>query len=183
MPSLKPVIREILGTLVLAVAIFLIIQATLQSSIVLGSSMEPGLEDGDRLLISKVAFIWGEPKRGDIIVFSPPGNLNSTEDFIKRIIGMPGEVVEIDSGIVSIHQPDGTLIVLDESEYIVSPAVTPYTSNIIPPDSYFVLGDNRNNSNDSRNGWLAERDDIVGKAWFTIWPSSSWGLVSNHSFP
>ena len=180
---MKSVVREILVTLVLAIAIFLIIQATLQSSIVLGSSMEPGLEDGDRLLISKVVYFWSEPKRGDIIVFSPPGNLNSAEDFIKRIIGMPGEVVEIDGGIVYIHQPDSIIMALDENEYIVSPAVTSYTSGIIPADSYFVLGDNRNNSNDSRNGWLAERDDIVGKAWFTIWPRSSWGLVSNHSFP
>jgi signal peptidase I len=130
-----------------------------------------------------VAYFWGEPKRGDIIVFSPPGNLNSGEDFIKRIIGMPGEMVEIEDGIVYIHQPDGTVMALDESKYIVSPATISHTSKIIPPDSYFVLGDNRTNSNDSRNGWLAERDDVVGKAWFTIWPSSNWGLVPNHSFP
>ncbi len=180
---MKSVIREILGTLVLAVAIFLIIHATFPSSIVDGSSMEPGLENGDRLLISKVAYLWGEPKRGDIIVFSPPENLNLEKDLIKRIIGMPGEVVEIKDGIVYIHQSDGTVMELDESEYIVSPAAISYTSNIIPPDSYFVLGDNRNVSNDSRNGWLAERDDIVGKAWFTTWPGSNWGAVPNHSFP
>ena len=86
-------------------------------------------------------------------------------------------------GKVWIHQADGTMLELDESAYIESPANNPYTSDIIPPDCYFVLGDNRNNSNDSRGDWVVARDDIVGKAWFSIWPTSSLGLAPNYSFP
>jgi signal peptidase I len=176
----KPVIREVLGTLLLAILIFLMISTTIQSSIVIYSSMEPNLHEGQRILINKLVYKFHEPERGDIIVFPSPDNPD--EEYIKRIIGLPGEVVEMKDGIVYIHQPDGNVFALDEQEYIANPAKNHFLSDTIPPDNYFVLGDNRNNSIDSRRGWTVPGQDIVGKAWLSIWPMSDWGLVPNYSF-
>lgn len=145
--------------------------------------MEPNIHEGQRILINKLAYKFHEPERGDIIVFAPPSFLNSEEDYIKRIIGLPGEVIEMKDGVVYIHQPDGNVFALDEDEYITDPAQYDYISKTIPPDNYFVLGDNRNDSLDSHYGWTVPRQDIVGKAWLSIWPISDWGLVPNYSFP
>lgn len=181
--QLRTFLREVLGTLLLAVAIFLLIQATVQPSVVIGSSMEPNLQHGQRVLISKVAYLFHEPERGDIVVFNPPENFASEDDYIKRIIGLPGEVIEIKEGKVYIHQEDGNVLILDEAEYIDIPATYSFLSETIPPDKYFVLGDNRNNSNDSHGGWMVLRQDIVGKAWLSIWPAATWGLAPNYSLP
>ena len=178
---LKPVVREVLVTLAIALVIFFLIQTTIQSSIVLYNSMEPNLHEGQRIIISKIVYWFHEPDRGDIIVFPNPNNPD--EDYIKRIIGLPGETVEIKDGVVHIHQADGNNLVLDESEYISDPADNDFLGVIIPEDNYFVMGDNRNNSYDSRRGWTVPRDEIVGKAWLSIWPLSDWGLVSNFSLP
>lgn len=180
---MKTFLREVLGTLILAIAIFLLIQATLQSSVVIGSSMEPNLHNGQRVLINKVVYRFHEPERGDIVVFTPPIDIASGNDYIKRIIGLPGEVVEIKDGVVYIHQEDGNALMLDEGEYINELPEDSFLSDEIPLDSYFVLGDNRNNSNDSRGGWLVPRQDIVGKAWLLIWPITEWGLAPNYSLP
>ncbi|MFH1662712.1 MAG: signal peptidase I [Chloroflexota bacterium] len=178
---LKPVLREVLVTLAIAFFIFFLIQSTIQSSIVLYSSMETSLHEGQRIIISKIVYWFHEPERGDIIVFPNPNN--SDEEYIKRVIGMPGEVVEIKDGVIHIHQADGNILKLDESEYISDPADNNFLSETIPDENYFVLGDNRNNSYDSRRGWTVPRDEIVGKAWLSIWPLSDWGLVANFSFP
>jgi len=174
-------VREFLVTLALALVIFFIIQSMIQSSVVLYSSMEPNLQEGQRIIISKTAYWCGDPQRGDIIVFPSPNNPD--DDYIKRIIGLPGEVVEIKDGVVYIHQTDGTMLTLDETDYISNPAKEDFLSDTIPDGEYFVLGDNRNNSEDSRYGWAVPRDEIVGKAWLSLWPLSEWGLVANHSFP
>lgn len=175
---MKAFLREVLGTLVLAVAIFMLIQVTLQTSDVRGSSMEPNFNNGQRLLISKAAYFFGEPERGDVIIFAPPDSIGSDDDFIKRIIGLPGEVVEIKDGVIYVYQEDGNVLVLDEGEYIHEPTRGSFLSDTIPPDSYFVLGDNRNNSNDSRIFGTVSRRDIVGKAWLSIWWISGWQVVS-----
>jgi len=178
---LKPIVREVLVTLAIALVIFFLIQTTIQSSIVLYNSMEPNLHEGQRIIISKIVYWFHEPDRGDIIVFPNPNNPD--EDYIKRIIGLPGETIEIKDGVVHIHQADGNNLVLDESEYISDPADNDFLGVIIPEENYFVMGDNRNNSYDSRRGWTVPRDEIVGKAWLSIWPLSDWGLVSNFSLP
>jgi signal peptidase I len=177
---LKTFLIEILITLILALAIFFIIQSTIQSSVVKHDSMEPNLHEGQRIIISKIVYNFNEPERGDIIVFPNPNN--PEEEYVKRIIGLPGETVEIVDGIVHIHQADGNILELDESDYIVDPAECDYYGDIIPEGEYFVLGDNRNNSYDSRRGWTVPRDDIIGKAWLLIWPFSDFGLAANHSF-
>ena len=180
---MRTFLREILGTLLVAIVIFFLIQATVQSSIVVGSSMEPNLHSGQRLLINKVFYKFHEPERGDIIVFPPPNNPGSSVDYIKRIIGLPGETVEIRDGIVYIHQEDGTVLALDEHDFIDNPPNSPFYGSTIPPGNYFVLGDNRNNSNDSRSGWTVSLQDIIGKAWLSTWPPKWWGLVPNDLLP
>ena len=91
--------------------------------------------------------------------------------------------MEIKDGVIYIHQSDGSVLTLDESEYINTPGKDYFISNTIPADNYFVLGDNRSNSYDSRAGWTVPRQDIVGKAWLSIWPMDYWGLAPNYSFP
>jgi len=167
-------LREILWTLLLVIVIFFLLQTTVQSFVVLGSSMEPNLEERQRILINKVVYAFHEPERGDVIVFHPPNNRRA--DYIKRIIGLPGETIEIKQGTVYIHK-DGNILPLDEP-YIKEPLTHTFKGGLIPEDEYFVLGDNRNNSNDSRSGWTVKREDIIGKAWLSIWPP---GLIPNYS--
>lgn len=170
---MKAFIREFLAVLALAIAIFFLIQAAVQSSVVVFSSMEPNLHSGQRLLISKVVYKFHEPERGDIIVFPNPNNQD--EDYIKRIIGLPGETIEIKGGVVYINGLE-----LDEP-YIKDPSSRSFEKQEIPENEYFVLGDNRNNSTDSRTGWTVPRESIVGKAWLSTWPPGEWGLAPNYS--
>ncbi|MFH1775579.1 MAG: signal peptidase I [Chloroflexota bacterium] len=176
---MKGIVRETLITVVLAVIIFLAAQVTIQSSIVVGSSMYPTLEPDQRLIINKLAYRFNEPQRGDIIVFHR--RQSEKVEYIKRIIGLPGESVEIKEGRVYIHR-DGEALPLEEP-YIKEASPQHFTGDIIPENEYFFLGDNRNNSNDSRRDWLAHREDIVGKAWILIWPPDTWGLAPHYSTP
>jgi signal peptidase I len=132
--------------------------------------MEPNLHDGQRLLVSKVVYFFREPKAGEVVVFQPPNN--GRADYIKRIIAGPGDIVEIKSGVVYVNGSP-----LDEPYIKAEPGYT-YSPEEIPENSYFVLGDNRNNSNDSHNGWTVPRQNIVGKAWLSIWPPSQWGVIA-----
>jgi signal peptidase I len=174
-------LREILITLVIAIVVYVGISYSLQNAEVLGQSMEPNLHHGERVFINKLAYKFSEPKRGDIIVFVPPEELASPNDYVKRIIGLPGERVEIRNGHVYIHKTDGSVVILDESEYVVDPIIGYYMSDVIPDDHYFVMGDNRNNSGDSRGGWTVAKSDIVGRAWIVIWPPSEWGVAPNYN--
>ena len=140
--------------------------------------MEPSLESGQRLLINKAVYHLHEPERGDVIVFQHDG---SKADYIKRIIGLPGEWVEIKMGTLYIHSGD-KVIILDEP-YIKEPLQGNFSGDTMSDEHYFVLGDNRSNSNDSRKGWLVEGEGIVGKAWLSLWPPNKWWLAPNHSFP
>ncbi len=172
---MKAFIRDILSTVVLAVIIFLSLQFTVQSFIVNGPSMENSFRSEDRLLVLKykVAYLFHAPERGDIAIFHPPVNLN--DDYIKRIIGLPGETVEIKNRTVYIN---GTA--LDEP-YVKETAHYTMAPTDIPESHYFVLGDNRNNSSDSHNGWTVPVENIVGKAWLSIWPPAQWGLAPNYT--
>jgi signal peptidase I len=166
----RAVLREIGLTLIVAVVIFLLLQAAVQSFVVIGYSMQPNLQEGERLLINKVVYKFRQPESGEVIVFRPPAG--QQPDYIKRIIALPGETVEVKEGAVYVN---GTK--LDESAYVKESPTYTITEREIPKDEYFVLGDNRNNSNDSHNGWTVPRENIVGKAWFTFWPPREWGLV------
>jgi signal peptidase I len=170
----KAFLREFLAILVLAIVIFFLIQATFPSYYVEFSSMEPNIHPGQRLVINKVVYNLHEPERGDIIVFSNPINPEG-KDYIKRIIALPGETIEIKAGIVYING-----LKLDEP-YIEDLSSRSFQEQKMPENEYFVLGDNRNNSDDSRTGWTVPRQDIIGKAWLSTWPPSAWGLVPNYS--
>jgi signal peptidase I len=176
-------LREVFITLLIALVLFLGIHYSIQNSEVIGYSMEPNLHTGERVLINKLAYRFGNvPHRGDIIVLIPPESLSSENDYIKRVIGLPGERVELRDGKVYIHPADGNIFALDET-YVPNPSMQNYTSDVILPGRYFVMGDNRNNSSDSRGGWTVRLDDIVGKAWLVTWPPSDIGLAPNYSLP
>lgn len=173
---MKGFIRELVITLGMALAIFLVLQTTIQSSIVDGSSMQPGLEDGQRLIVVKAVYKFKQPERGDVIIIHPP--IAPQKQWVKRVIGLPGDTVEVRDGKVFINN-----IPLDEPYIKDIPRYTfgPYT---VPDDNYFVMGDNRNNSTDSHSnsGWTVGKKDIVGEVWLRIWPLSEWGIIEGHTF-
>ncbi len=138
--------------------------------------MEPSLHNGQQLLINKVVYYFYEPERGDVIILHPtPPYSSKTTPFIKRIIALPGDTIEIKNGAVYVNGSK-----LDEP-YIKEPPAYSFQQKKIPENEYFVLGDNRNNANDSHNGWTVPRQNIVGKAWLSIWPPGEWGFVPNYS--
>jgi signal peptidase I len=170
---MKGFIRELLITLGLAIVIFLILQTTIQSSIVEGSSMQPSLQNGERLIVVKPVYTFKSPERGDIVIIHPP--VAPEKEWVKRIIGIPGDTVEIKNGTVYVNN-----VALIEP-YIKAKPEYRYGPIKVPVDNYFVLGDNRNNSTDSHTGWTVSRQNIVGGVWLRIWPFDSWGLI--HGYP
>lgn len=163
--------RELREAVGLALIVFLALTFALQHAVVEGESMLPNFERGERLLVNKLAFRWRAPARGDVVVFHAPGGLN--KEFIKRVVGLPGERVEIRDGLVYVN---GQL--LDEPWQPIRDhtAFPPY---VVPPGQVFVLGDNRPNSNDSRTwGGGLPIQRIVGRAWLCIWPPERFGLVA-----
>ena len=181
--GIKNVIRETIITIVLAVVLFLGINIALQNSEIISGSMQPTLGIGERVLVYKLSYKFGhDPQRGDIIVFRPPEQVHSDTDYIKRIIGMPGDIVEIKDGAVMIHKDDGSTITLDEP-YIAAPPNINYISEIIPEGHYFVMGDNRNSSSDSRYWGTVPRENIVGRAFWAFWPIKKFGAAPNYKLP
>lgn len=176
---MKVTLREILITLFLALLIFLLVQVTLQSCQVEGSCMEPNLYTGQRLLVNKASYWFGGPQRGDVIIF------HSTQDpdrnLVKRVIALPGEWVEMNNGKVYITDTNGDTFPLEEP-YIAEPAKDSYHRTQVPDDCYFVLGDNRNLSSDSRSWGMLPRENIIGKAWLRYWPLSDWHVLPSYSY-
>jgi signal peptidase I len=170
---MKALIRQVMAIILLAGVIFIALQYTLQSSIVVGSSMQPNFQEGQRLIISKIVYTFQEPERGDVIVFHPPNN--SREDYIKRVIALPHDIVGIEEGIVYVNGSP-----LDEPYIEDAPRYT-LEEYEVPENNYFVLGDNRNHSNDSHNGWVLPRQNIIGKVWVAIWPPNEWGVIPDYS--
>jgi signal peptidase I len=176
------IFREVVITVAIALAVFFALRFTIQSYTVVQSSMEPSFYQGYCIMVSKVAYHSAGPQRGDVIVFHPPpaADEGSPVPFIKRVIGLPGDTVEVRDGTVSIN---GTPI---NEPYILPEAPrfnTNYGPVVVPDGEYFVLGDHRNDSNDSRNGWFVPRANIVGKAWFIYWPPSKLGPVKHFTYP
>ncbi len=179
--KMKNILKEILSISVYLLLVFcaayLIVTYVGQRTQVSGSSMETTLSDGDHLIVDKISYRFSDPERFDIIVF--PFQYDTDTYYIKRIIGMPGETVQIDeSGNIYI---DGEL--LEESygrEVIQNPgrATDPVR---LGEDEYFVMGDNRNNSSDSRDPSVGNihRRDIIGRAFIRIWPFSKFGILKH----
>ena len=139
-----------------------------QPFVVRGQSMEPSFENGDYLIIDELSFRFREPQRGEVVVFKYPNN--PTQRYIKRIIGLPGETIEIQNGKIVIINNE-TSQTLDESAYLSSSLVTPgETRTTLADGQYFVLGDNRVASSDSRRWGPLPREDIIGRVIIRAWP-------------
>lgn len=167
--NLLAVLVDILETLLLSVVLFFLINAVSARIRIDGSSMEPNLHHGEFVIVSKINYRLGEPQRGDVVVFDFPRNI--TQEYIKRVIGLPGEEIRVEGGRLYI---DG--VALDEPYLIMEPH---YEGEwVVPEGSLFVLGDNRNNSSDSHNWGTVPMENIVGEALLVYWPPNSWGLVN-----
>jgi len=138
-------------------------------SIVRGSSMAPGIHDGDRIVIDHLSYVLGGVKRGDIVVLEYP--LDPSVDYIKRVIGVPGDEVHIDGSAVWVN---GARI---DEPYVSAPDPRTHLALVVQPGTYFVLGDNRQHSSDSREFGLVPRENLVGKVDLRVWPPQRVGLL------
>ncbi|MEE0776539.1 MAG: signal peptidase I [Bacillota bacterium] len=169
-------VKELLVTLVVAILIAMVLKFfILDSCKILSGSMEPTLVKDDRILVFKLSYVFGEPQRGDIIIFDPPKEVDEGVEYIKRVIGLPGETIEIKEGMVYI---DGEPY---EEDYIAEKPTYTFGPVTVPEGEYFVLGDNRNRSADA-HVWtypFISLDDIQSKAICQYYPFSEIGLLSN----
>jgi signal peptidase I len=194
---MKTAVRDVLETLILTLLIFLVVRSVVQNFKVDGRSMEPTLESGQYLLIDKASYwridgqlahlimpgaeaadetrqtighyLFGGPARGDIIVFRYPKD--PSRDFIKRVIAVSGDTVEIRAGTVYVNGSP-----LKEGYTAAAPNYQ-MSAEQVPAGNYFVLGDNRNNSSDSHIWGLVPEENIIGRAWLSYWPVDQVGVV------
>jgi signal peptidase I len=191
--------REVLETVVMTILIFFLVKSMVQNFRIQGSSMEPNFHTNQLLLVNKAAYfhfdvnawlriipgvkadgtnvvwIFGGPHRGDVLVLEPPDV--PTEDYIKRVIALPGEKIEVRDGIVYIN--DKPL----KEDYIKEKPFSTYGPVTVPPNNLFVMGDNRNASRDSRIFGFLPFDKVVGKSMFVYWPfGSQWGIVPESKY-
>lgn len=174
---LKDILSTSLYLLAVLVMTFLVVTYVGQRTMVIGSSMEPMLSDGDNLIVDKISYRFHDPQRFDIIVF--PFRYAEKTYYIKRIIGLPGETVYIDEeGTIFI---DGASLEENYGKEVIADPGRAYEPITLGEDEYFVLGDNRNNSSDSRDPVVGNihREEFVGKAWMRIWPFSKMGMIKH----
>ena len=177
--AMREMISTLLYLLIVLCATYVVIHYVGQRTEVQGASMESTLNDGDNLIVDKITYRFRDPQRFDIIVF--PFQYEQDTYYIKRIIGLPGETVQIDlDGTIYIN---GEVLEENYGREIIKPendgiAIEPV---VLGKDEYFVMGDNRNNSSDSRIEVVGNihRDDIVGRAWMRIWPLSEIGILKH----
>lgn len=191
--SFGHVLGDILQTLVLAIIFFLLIRNVVQNFRIEGISMEPNFHDGQFLFINRWAYCPGvhldvspldfhfsrtrclwQPQRGDVIVFRYPRD--PSKDYIKRVIGLPGESVEVRNGEVFIN---GQAL---PEPFQPNPGTYSSPATVVPAGQVYVMGDNRNNSSDSHLWGPLPEDDIVGRAWLSYWPPSLWNVVPRWDF-
>jgi signal peptidase I len=173
---------DILEVVVFAIAIFLFIYLlVLQPHKIKGTSMEPNFPNGEYLLTDKLTYRFREPERGDVIVFVAPQS--DGEEFIKRIIGLPGETITIRNNKVYIN---GTQLTESYIPVNITTGPGPFLGvdepATVPADNYFVLGDNRVASSDSRVWGFVTKEKISGRAWIVYWPPPSVGLIESVTY-
>ena len=171
-PPARVVVREIIETLLLTLFIFWLVNTATGRYRVQGHSMLPTLHEGEYLIINKLSYQLDDPGRGDIIVLHYPRD--PSREYIKRIIGLPGDQVEVSDGQVQVN---GRLL---REPYLEGTPTYQTQSWTVPDNHFFVLGDNRNNSSDSRDWSFLPRNEIVGKAWLIYWGVDDWGLVPHY---
>lgn len=167
-------LRELLETILLTLVIFFMIRFAVENYRIEGFSMEPNFHDGQFLLVNKLQYLFGHPTRGDVIIFHYPAN--PKKNYIKRVIGLPGEKVQVVAGKVFVN---GARV---QEPYPYNFADYDWGPITIGPDEYFVLGDNRPESSDSHSWGMLPAKNIVGKAWVSYWPPNEWGLVNDYSY-
>lgn len=166
----KPFWRETLESLVIALVLAFFVRTFLfQIFYIPSGSMEPTLMPGDRVLVSKIDYHFVPIQRFDVIVFRYP--VDPSKDFIKRVIGLPGDTVQEKDGVIYIN---GQKLVENHPMYKDNFS---YPATKVPENYYFVLGDNRGNSDDSRFWGFVPKQNIIGKAWFIIWPPGRIGII------
>ncbi|PSN19019.1 signal peptidase I [filamentous cyanobacterium CCP5] len=169
----KSALREGIETLGLSILLaFGIRTFVAEARYIPSGSMLPTLEINDRLIIDKVTYDFSNPHRGDIVVFHPPDALHQKDAFIKRLIGLPGDVVEVKTGKVYINgEPQQESYIAAKPDYQYGPVT-------VPADSYLVLGDNRNESFDSHYWGFVPKDHVIGRAVFRFWPPNRVGELN-----
>jgi signal peptidase I len=172
-------LREIVETLLLTALVYLAVRGAVQYTPIHGPSMQPGLSSDQAVIVNQLAYFFGAPQRGDVIVFHPP--ISPSEEYIKRIIAIPGDTITLTDTTVTVN---GT----DLKEPYVNPADTGPNENgqVIPPTKlgpgeYWVMGDNRGDSIDSRAFGAVPRQNIVGKAEMVIWPPTAIHRIPTYS--
>lgn len=174
--ELREVLSWVLYLLLVVCATYFIVTFVGQRTQVSGASMEANLHDGDNLIVDKISYRFRDPKRFEVVVF--PYQYQENTFYIKRIIGLPGETVQIKDGYIYINgrklEEDFGLEIINENAYGI--AAKPIT---LKEDEYFLMGDNRNCSADSRESHIGpiHRDELMGRAWIRIWPFQSIGVV------
>lgn len=178
---MNKVMKEMINTLLYLLAVlcltWIVIRFVGQRTEVEGASMEPTLYNGDNLIVDKISYCFRDPERFDIIVF--PFQYKEKTYYIKRIIGLPGETVQIDEkGNIYI---DGEVLAENYGREIIKPENIglAWEPVVLGEDEYFVMGDNRNNSSDSRTEVVGniKRKDIIGRAWLRLWPFERFGIL------
>jgi signal peptidase I len=163
-------VRDLAETLLLAVLMFAVINGITARIRVEGISMRPTLESGSYVLVNRLAYRLGPPRHGDVIIFHFPQDPD--QEYIKRIIGLPGDLVVVSNGEVRVN---GDLV--EEPYLLYSPE---YESTLkVPSDQLYVLGDNRNNSSDSHQWGPVPMENVVGKAIVVYWPPQEWQIISH----
>jgi signal peptidase I len=186
-------VREYIEAILIAVLVFFILQISVQNFKVEGSSMHPTLEDGEYLLVNKLVylrvdmqrlsrlipfwevkerrthFVFHHPRPGEIIIFQYP--LDPDRDFVKRVIAVPGQTVEVRHGVIYVDNKamEGQYASTGNSSEYMAP-------KLMQTGEYFVVGDNRLHSSDSRDWGAVPQGNIIGQAWFTYWPTSHFGF-------
>jgi signal peptidase I len=168
-PEGERALRRLLLSLKVAAVLFVVYGLTFNFSVVRGSSMSPGIHDGDRILVNHLSYMLQSVQRGDIVVLRYP--LDPRLDYIKRVIGLPGDVVRIRGGFVSVN---GSVL---EEPYISQPDPRGALEVKVEPDHFFVMGDNRPHSSDSREFGQVPRENLVGKVNLCIWPPTRAGVL------
>jgi signal peptidase I len=203
--SARGMLRELLETAIFILLIFLIVRGMIQNFKIEGQSMEPNLHTGQYILVNKLIYFHFDlnaplrllpgnedlpprivypittPKRGDVVVFEYPRDVS--KDYIKRVIALPGETVQIKDGVVLINGAP-----LDEAYLHGNVTTCRYDdacnngSIVVPQGTVFVMGDNRGNSSDSREWDALPLDRVIGKAWISYWPRDYWGVITTPSY-
>lgn len=169
----RSLLREIVETLLLTAVIYGAVNLTTGRFRIEGPSMEPTLYQNERVVVDKVSYRLGDPRRGDIVVFNYP--LATEKDFIKRVIGLPGDQIDVVAGRVFVNGQE-----LTEPYIFEAPAYDDHRQ--LGPEQFYVLGDHRNSSSDSHNWGPLDRKYLIGRAVLIYWPPAAWGVVEHFTY-